>query len=105
MFKGITPTFTLTLSDETLDLGTATNVYVTFADRDGKVILTKDGSNLTIDGNVVEVYLTQQETLSFPQKVSLQVNWTYNDGGEIKRDCSDVAIAYFRNNLLNEVIV
>ena len=105
MYKGITPTFTLTLSDETLDLGTATSVYVTFADRDGKVLLTKTGADLVIDENVVEVYLTQAETLSFPQKVSIQVNWTYNDGGTVKRDCSEIAITYFRNNLLNEVIV
>lgn len=105
MYKGITPTFTLTLSDETLDLSTATNVYVTFADREGKEILTKSGSNLNIDRNVVEVYLSQEETLAFPTKVSLQVNWTYNDGGTVKRDCSDVVITYFKNNLLNEVIV
>ena len=105
LYKGITPTFTLILADETLDLADATNVYVTFADREGKTILTKETADLIIEDNTVQVYLNQQETLAFPQKVAIQVNWTYNEGGSVKRDCSDIAITYFRNNLINEVIV
>ena len=105
LYKGITPTFNLTLADETLDLGDATNVYVTFADRTGKTILTKTTQDLVINENTVEVYLSQEETLAFPQKVAIQVNWTYDENGTAKRDCSDIAITYFRNNLINEVIV
>ena len=49
MNKGNTPTITLTLPD-TVDLSQATNVYVTFKDREHK--LTKTGADLAIDENV-----------------------------------------------------
>lgn len=39
----------------------------------GNVILTKETEDCTIDGNVVEVYLTQEETLLFNEAATAQV--------------------------------
>lgn len=103
MYKGITPTFTLTLPD-TVDLTYATNVYVTFADKNGDALLTKMTAELSIDVNEIEVYLTQEETLKFPDSVSIQVNWTYNEGAVLKRACSEIVKTYFKHNLADEVL-
>lgn len=105
MYKGITPTFTLNLTDETINLNNATNVYVTFADRKGNELITKETDELAIDGHTVDVYLTQEETLSFPTgTVNIQLNWTYAEDGELKRSCSDIVTAFFEKNLQNKVL-
>ena len=104
MFKGITPTFTLTLPN-TVDLSSAQNVYATFSDRDEKPIIRKTGADLSVDENVVEIYLTQEETLSLPAgTVLIQLNWTYDESGVTKRACSEIISVQFANNLENEVL-
>lgn len=104
MFKGTTPTYTLTLPEE-VDLTDATSVIVTFANRRGAILAEKTGADLDIDRNVIEVYLTQEETLAFPEgTVSIQVNWLYNSDGVTKRAASNIAKVYYQNNLINEVI-
>ena len=103
MYKGITPTFTLTLP-ESVDLSTATNVYVTFADRKGTALARKTGDELEIDENVVSIYLDQSETLKFPGTIYIQINWTYNEGERVKRACSEIVSAQFSNNLEPRVL-
>lgn len=76
MIRATTPTITLTLPDS-VDLLTAKQVYVTFAQ--DEVVLTKTietGVEL-IEFNVLAVYLSQEETLSFDSNkmVKVQVNW------------------------------
>ena len=103
MYKLTTPTFTLTFPQGT-DLGLASNVYATFA-KDGKEIATKKNSDLTVDGNVVEVYFSQEETALFPVGIiDVQVNWTYQDGGQTKRACSTIAKVNVHANLYKKVI-
>lgn len=103
MYKGITPTFTLTLPED-IDLSTASNVYATFVSKDG-VSMTKSGDDLSVDKNTISVLLTQAETLSFPRgEVSVQVNWTYQEEDVTKRACSTIATVTWTDNLLNEVI-
>lgn len=102
MHKGITPTFTLTLP-EGIDLTYANNVYVTFSDKKGKAKTTKTGEDLTIDVNVIEVTLTQEETLK-SDNVYIQVNWTYLEGGMTKRAASEVVSVYFKDNLEGGVL-
>lgn len=102
MHKGITPTITLTLPED-INLEYASNVYVTFADAAGK--MTKTGDELVISANTITVTLSQEETLSFkPGAVQIQVNWTYQDGGETKRAASDVASIIFKANLEGGVL-
>ncbi len=103
MFTYTTPTFTMSLP-EGIDLGSADNVYVTFA-TNGKHILTKSNGDLFIRKNVIRVTLTQSETKNFPHRVNLQVNWTYTEDGMQKRACSNVKSLEFRNNLVEEELV
>lgn len=102
MYKGTTPTFTLTLPEE-VDLTTAQNVYVTF--EKGKKELRKTGDDLVVTAHQVEVYLSQEETLSFPSgNVDLQLNWTYQDGGMIKRAASNIVSVSMKTNLEDRVL-
>ena len=104
MYKGITPTFTFTLPED-VNLSNASSVYVTFADYYGKELLTKTGNEIEVSGNVVNVYLTQDETLGFPTgTVNAQINWTYAEDGKTKRACSDIVRAFFAKNLQNKVL-
>lgn len=100
MITGTTPTYTLTLPSE-VDLGQASDVYVSFADKSGTEYFRKTGSDLTINANVVEVYLDQEETFEFDGMVLIQINWTYAGG---KRACSEVARDFYSNNLVAEVL-
>lgn len=102
MYKGTTPTFTLTFPTS-VDLSLARNVYVTFSN--GAATLQKTGSALEIEENIIKVFLTQEETLSFPAgDTVLQVNWTYSDNGVIKRAASEIVSVNMRDNLENEVL-
>lgn len=103
MYKGTTPTFTFTLPD-TVDLDLTTNVYVTFANTDGDDFLRKTGQDLTIQDNTVKVYLTQEETLAFPDNALVQLNWTYQEGGKTKRACSQIKRLKMQDNLEQEVL-
>lgn len=97
MVRGTTPTFILTLQDADL---TNTNVYVTF--KQEELLLTKSGSDLSIEENVVSVYLSQEETLKFQRgNLYIQVNWTFDNG---KRACSEIALVKVDNNLFNGVL-
>lgn len=103
MYKGTTPTFTLELEGDNVDLTQASNVYVTFA-TSKKIILTKEDEDLTVEPTVVKVFLTQKETLQFPSQVMVQINWTYDEGGETKRACSEIAQVAVNRNLLEQVL-
>ena len=106
MIRGTTPTFTLTLSDNTIDLGDAENVYVTL--RQGKTDITKSGTDLTIDDNVVSVFLTQEESLDLSESTTaeVQVNWTYldTDGTTVRRAATKVKEIPITKQLLKRVI-
>lgn len=104
---GVTPTFTLTFDDDNLDLTAADHVYVTF--KSGLTKITKSDAQLTVSAKVIEVALTQAETLSFmpasyipnPPLVEIQANWTYTGGD---RAASEIFSYQFSNQLLDEVV-
>lgn len=103
MYRGTTPTYTLTLP-ETVDLTMASEVHVSFSDNN-KEILRKTGNDLEITAHSVSVYLTQEETLSFPNgNVQIQLNWIYTDRGKRKRACSEKAVIKANKNLIDEVL-
>lgn len=100
MIRGTTPTFILTIDDDNVDLTEASNVYVTFKQNLREV--TKTGSDLVISAQQVEVYMSQEETLSFGTgMVSVQMNWTY-DGG--KRACTNIVRVDIGENLKEVVL-
>lgn len=95
MYKGITPTFVLTLDTDLTDC----DVYVTF--KQGCYSLTKSGDDITVETNVVSVFLSQQETLSFKRgNLYVQVNWLFED----KRMCSEIGYVKVKDNLYNGVL-
>lgn len=107
MVQATTPTFVCTLRDQTINLNEANNVYWTL--RQGRTFIRKSGSALVIEGNVVSVYLTQDETLRLEPTIGwptappalMQLNWTYPNGG---RACSVVKPVDIGENLLKEVV-
>lgn len=96
--RATTPTFTLTFTEEALDLTQATNVYVTF--EQDEVNFTK--TDLDVAEKQVDVYLSQEDTLRFKVgAVNIQVNWTMANG---RRACSDVKQVEITKQLLRQVI-
>jgi hypothetical protein len=90
---------------EGVDITLATGIYVTFGRMDGSLIMTKTDDDLEISNNSVEVYLTQEETLSFPNgQIQVQLNWLYPEGGKVKRACSQIMTISARKNLIDEVL-
>ena len=98
--KGTTPTFTFTFpNDSGVDLTQAAHVYVTFK---GEKTIEKSDADLTIAAKQVEVYLTQEETLTLSHGVvSIQINWTYSNGS---RAASEIVQYTFSGNLAGRVL-
>lgn len=95
-----TPTFTLTFTEQGLDLTQAQNVYVTF--RSGPHIVTKSGDSLTVGEKTIGVYLTQNDTGMFRiGNMDIQANWTTGGGG---RAASEVVSYLITEQLLKRVV-
>lgn len=102
MIVATTPTLRLTLPD-TIDLTEADQVYVTLAEN--KTVITKvlgDGMILA-DKNIIEVYLSQEDTLQFKNNsmANVQVNWTF---GNSSRHATKIKRISISPNLIPEVI-
>lgn len=98
--RGTTPTFTLTFSDQNLDLTQASHVIVSF--RGGGGVIEKSDSDLSVGEKTISVYLNQSETLSLARgAVAIQVNWTYGDGS---RAASNIVNVQLTENLVGRVI-
>ena len=95
-----TPTFTLTFTEQGLDLTTAENVYVTFKSKMN--VITKTGDSLTVAARSIIVHLTQMETGKFcPGDIEIQANWTTASGD---RAASKIVAYHIDRQLLTEVI-
>ena len=96
MVRGTTPTFVLTISDNTIDLTEALNVYVTF--KQNSTVINKKGEDIVVTAHQVDVYLSQKETLKFVEgSLEIQLNWTYMDG---RRACSVIKTIDVEKNLI-----
>lgn len=69
MIQGTTPTHQFTIP---MDASSVQLARVTYAQKD-KVLLTKEGDDCRVEGNVIEVKLTQEETLLFDEFSSVQI--------------------------------
>ena len=96
MYRGVTPTLTLTFPQGTDFSGSA--VYVSFSDQKRNELIRME--NPPIEDNVISIFLTQEQTLSLPTYVLIQVNWTYGN----KRACSNIVSFDTKKNLINEVL-
>ena len=95
-----TPTFTLTFTEQSLNLTEAVNVYVTFQAR--QTSITKTGDALEIAAKTIGVHLTQEETgkLGLGDE-RIQANWTTPNGN---RAASEVATHMISEQLLRRVV-
>lgn len=97
MFKGVTPTYSLTFNG--VDFNEANDIVVTISDNMENMLLELTPEHTE---NTLQFELTQEQTLAMPSvPCLLQVNWTYGNG---KRACSNIVKINFRNNLKNEVM-
>ena len=93
--QGLTPTITITVGTST-DLTEAENVYVSFK-QGNKVLKLTDGFD--VQAHQVDVYLQQEDTLSFGTgAVEIQLNWTYANGQRAATD--PVSLSVLPNHLL-----
>lgn len=104
MFKGTTPTISLTFPD-TVDLTLATQIAVTFSDYKGNRVMEKVGSELTVSAQQIDIDLSQEETLAMPKDVLIQVNFLYMDGTISRRCASTIQGLRFEKNLKAEVMI
>ena len=106
MIIGTTPTLTLKLKRSySIDLNQATQVYVTL--KQGSTILTKSVPDIVlVDGKTVQFTLTQAESLNLvlDKNVEVQLNWTYNVGGVLKRAATKVIELNLEKQLLKQVL-
>ena len=98
MRRGTTPTHTFALPFETSIISALRITYK----QENNVIITKDKNDCTLNGNVINVKLSQEETLKFkcnaPAKVQLRI---------VKNDdaiASEVFNFFVNECLDNEVI-
>lgn len=104
MISGTTPTLTCRLSDSTINLEEADDVFFTITQ--GSTSITKTGENLEVSGNSVAVWLTQEDTFKMRPgyDAKIQLNWIYRDGDGIKRMASKVKQITVDEQLLMRVI-
>lgn len=107
MIRGTTPTFTFTITNETVDLTAAENVYVTI--KQGSKEITKSGEDLDVEARVVSVFLNQEESLSLSETMDaeVQINWTYLDPVDntiVRRAATKVKSIKVTKQLLKRVI-
>ena len=100
IYKGATPDLTFTFGDYN---PTEADKIVLSLSTDGEnPILEKDETELTVTADSISLYLTQEETLSFPKGIMYgQFNFVY-DGGD--RLPSEQFSFYWKPNMHNEVI-
>lgn len=104
MYKGTTPTLSLTFSED-IDLTQATQVVVTFSDSRQNVLMEKANTDLEVSAHQIDITLSQEETLAMPRDVLIQVNFLYVDGTTLRRAASTIAGLRFTNNLHAEVMI
>lgn len=95
-----TPTFTLTFTEPGVNFLQATNIYVTFKNRQKNYVLTKSGEDLDFSEKTISIRLEQEETAKFKDCVLIQANWTVGQD----RIASDVVAYEIDPQLLERVV-
>lgn len=100
MYKGTTPTFIFTFTD--FDPTTADDVILTFSQDMRKPLIEIGKEDMTIESDQISIWLSQEETLSFPMgRIFCQFNFLFGDG---QRVASAIKGVEFNRNLHNEVM-
>ncbi len=103
MIEGTTPTFILTITEDSVDLTQASKIVVSFKQAAGNIDLRKSGDDIAVEAHQVSVYLTQEETLRFVsgKPIRIQINWVYQDRSRSATVIKTIAVS---ENLVQEVI-
>lgn len=105
IYRGTTPTYTLTFSDDNLDFGDANEIVVCIGNKSKTCLLELSGADLTVEEKTISFSLSQEQTLALPNAdLLVQVNWTYLSGAELKRAASNQVTINFMKNLKEEVM-
>jgi hypothetical protein len=76
--QGLTPTITFELPED-VDTSLFHNIY--FALRQRSVLIIRTGENITVDGQNINVFLPQEETVKIRSgRASISLDWTYPNG-------------------------
>lgn len=103
MIRGCTETLTITVGDNSLTLPTADNVFVSIVQ--GETKIEKNGDALHIDGNTIEVELSQAESLRLRKGTAeVQVNWLVDSYGGRQRVATKPASIDIEKQLLPRVL-
>lgn len=103
MVRGTTPTLTLHILDDNIDLTQATNVYLTI--KQDNYTLTKTTPQLELSSNIIDCYLTQEESLRFSEGAAdVQINWTYQNDGITYRAATKIKTIQIGPQLLTRVV-
>ena len=104
-----TPTFQLRLlaksGSDPIDLSMAEQMYVTIS-QTSSASVTKTGEYVEVEGDLVSVWLTQEETSKFHVgDAKIQLNWVYHSqDGSIRRSSTKVKRIIIEEQLLKRVI-
>lgn len=90
--RGTTPTHSFTLPDELKEVELAA-LYITYR-QDGKTVIEKDRSSISIEDGVASVRLTQEETLLFSDrwKCHIQVRLRTAAGDALVSNVIDIPV-------------
>ncbi len=99
MGRGTTKTHTFELPFDAKAIKKTRVLY----SQDGDIVIKKDGDEVQIDGNVVTVKLSQEDTFAFSSKVSIEIQLrVLFNNGDVKN--SDIIKTSVARCLDNEVI-
>lgn len=99
---GTTPTLSLTFDESEVNFLETRNIYISMESKDCSIVKRGDDPGVFISEHQIDIYLSQEETLSFgPLPTDIQVNWTYADGS---RAASNIVRYRFGQNLLDKVV-
>ena len=90
--RGTTPVHSFTLPDELKDVDFAA-LYITYK-QDGKTVIEKDRSSISIEDGVASVRLTQEETLLFSDrwKCHIQVRLRTSAGDALVSNVANIPV-------------
>ena len=100
MYKGETPTLVVTFNQE-IDFNEAAEILATFTSDSRKVIIEKTKEDMEIGEDTIGITFTQEETLSFPSKMLMQINFLFDNG---KRFATNIETIRFEPNLKTGVM-
>lgn len=106
MIPGCTHTLDIEIDDHSVDLSTATNVYVTIAQGATSQTFTDEQIDIGSSGYELSVGFTQEQSLIFRRgSADMQVNWLVSDGGSgYYRNATEVVTIQWSKQLLKEVL-